>query len=214
VLSIILSPVCPHICEHLWSEVLQNDGLVVEQLWPKLPEEDRMLTRKASILRSALRNFRLEKDKSGKPAKGKDPLPTNKATIFVAKEYLPFQQTVLKALDEIELDENNEPVEKDYMRKFQAHPDIKAIPKDQAKGVMPFANFVIKGDVKTRGKEALELELPFDERAMLEERKDVIMRQLKIDSLEFGVPSDPCEADAKNRRGAATPGSCVIVFHG
>merc|ERR1719201_2222433 len=119
VLSIILSPVCPHICEHLWSEVLKNDGLVVEQLWPKLPEEDRMLTRKASILRSALRNFRLEKDKSGKPAKGKDPLPTNKATIFVAKEYLPFQQTV------------------------------------------------IKGDVKTRGKEALELELPFDERAML-----------------------------------------------
>jgi len=214
VLSIILSPVCPHICEHLWTEVLKNDGLVVEQLWPKLPAEDRMLTRKASILRSALRNFRLEKDKSAKPAKGKDPPATNKATIFVAKEYLPFQQTVLKVLDEIELDENNEPVEKDYMRKVQAHPDIEAIPKDQKKGVMPFANFVIKGDVKARGKEALELELPFDERAMLEERKDVIMRQLKIDSLAFGVPSDPCEADAKNRRGTATPGACVIVFHG
>ena len=40
-----------------------------------------------------------------------------------------------------------------------------AIPKDQKKGVMPFANFVIKGDVKARGKEALELELPFDERS-------------------------------------------------
>ena len=33
-----------------------------------------------------------------------------------------------KAPAQIELDENNEPVEKDYMRKVQAHPDIEVRP--------------------------------------------------------------------------------------
>ena len=39
VMAIILSPICPHMCEHIWS-VLGKEGLVVEQLWPNLPAED------------------------------------------------------------------------------------------------------------------------------------------------------------------------------
>jgi leucyl-tRNA synthetase len=210
VLAIILSPVCPHMCEHLWSFVLENKGLVCEQLWPKLPKEDRVVSRKYAVLNGALRAFRLEKEKA---TKGKNPLPTSKATVFVAKEYLPFQQVVLKVLDTVELDADNVPVEKDFMRKLQQHPDIQGLPKDQAKGAMPFANFVMANDVKARGKEALALELPFDERAMYEERMDVIVRQLKVEELTFASPSDPCAADPKNKRALATPSKPVIVFY-
>merc|ERR1719375_983020 len=45
VMAIILSPICPHMCEHIWS-VLGKEGLVVEQLWPNLPAEDKLTTRK------------------------------------------------------------------------------------------------------------------------------------------------------------------------
>ena len=67
----------------------------VEQLWPNLPAEDKLTTRKFGMLRSALRTFRLEKEKL---LKGKNPPPVTKATIFIAKEYLDWQQTCLKVL--------------------------------------------------------------------------------------------------------------------
>ena len=64
---------------------------------------------------------------------------------------------------------------KEFMRTFQTMPEVKAIPKENAKGVMPFASYVMNNDVKLRGKEALELTLPFDELSMLSDRKDVIV---------------------------------------
>lgn len=212
---ILLAPVCPHICEHIWQNILQEPGMVVNAPWPVVPDEDKLLSRKANYVRKALRSFRLDKEKA---AKGKKPEPTTNAIIFVARKYKPFQEAALKALDSIELDATNTPVEKDHMRTLKDHPLIKGIDKADAKFVMPFASFMLQNDVKAIGKAALALELPFDEKAMLEARKDVIMRQLNVgqavETITFAYAEDDCPQDAKNKRANAIPGAPVIVFHG
>jgi leucyl-tRNA synthetase len=163
------------------------------------------------MLRSALRSFRLEKEKL---LKGKNPPPVSKATIFVAKEYLDWQQTCIKALGTFELDSQNQPVlGKEFMRTFQTMEEVKAIPKENAKMVMPFASYVMNNDVKLRGKEALELTLPFDELSMLSDRKDVIVRQLGVTELRFCLSTAACAEDTKNKRLEAKPGNPCIVFH-
>jgi leucyl-tRNA synthetase len=71
----------------------------------------------------------------------------------------------------------------------------------------------MNNDVKLRGKEALELTLPFDELSMLSDRKDVIVRQLGVTELRFCLSTDACAEDTKNKRLEAKPGNPCIVFH-
>merc|ERR1719352_102233 len=113
-------------CEHIWRNILKEPGLVVNAEWPEVPDEDKLLSRKANYVRKALRSFRLDKDKA---SKGKKPEPTDHAIVFIAKKYKPFQEAVLKALDSVELDDNNTPVEKDHMRALKDHELIKAVDK-------------------------------------------------------------------------------------
>ena len=56
----------------------------------------------------------------------------------------------------------------------------KALPKNEAKGLMPFASFMVRDEMAIRGAEALELQLPFDELEMLSQRVDLIKSQLKV----------------------------------
>jgi len=150
----------------------------------------------------------LEKDKL---QKAKKPQPTTHAVIHVAKEYLPHQQTALKVLASVPLGDGNVPLDKDFMRALKAHPEIEALPKQFQKLVMGFASFVMNNDVKARGRDALELQLPFDELAMLEERHDLIKRQLGVESLTFKPVVEPTD-DPKKK--VATPGQPTIEFSG
>merc|ERR1719235_3175717 len=72
---LVMSPITPHFCEHMWGQVLKNKGLIVKQKWPKPTKEvDSSLSRKYALLQSNLRTFRLDLDKFASPKKGsKDP---------------------------------------------------------------------------------------------------------------------------------------------
>ena len=35
--AVILAPIAPHTCEHLWSFLLKKEGLVIDAEWPILP---------------------------------------------------------------------------------------------------------------------------------------------------------------------------------
>ena len=34
--TLILSPICPHLCEHIWGTLLGKKGLVVRAAWPRV----------------------------------------------------------------------------------------------------------------------------------------------------------------------------------
>ena len=102
--TIILSPIAPHFCEHLWRNVLGNETLVVQEAWPTPEKEyDPFLSRQYALIQGTLRTFRLQlekfkspKKKKGQQAQGPPPTP-NKAIVFVAKSYKDWQVDVLKA---------------------------------------------------------------------------------------------------------------------
>lgn len=162
--AITLCPIAPHFAEHLWRNILKKDTLVVQQKWPEV-EVDGKLARQYALIQGSLRSFRLalEKFKQPKKKSKEKPAKPTQGTIFVAKSYQAWQVEVLKVLQGVELNEKNEPLEKNFMSRLRETESIQQFDKQVMKQAMPFASFVMSKEVKVRGTEALELELPFDE---------------------------------------------------
>ena len=109
-----------------------------------------------------------KKTPEGKAAKPEKP---THMVIFVAKAYKQWQQDVLGVLQTLELDEDNSPKNKEFMRMLKDSSVMKEMPKANIKKAMPLASFIINQEVKRRGPEALNTELPFDEAGMLRDLK-------------------------------------------
>lgn len=216
--TICLSPFAPHFCEFLWRKVLGKASLVVREKWPHPPEPpSSLLTRQYALIQGTLRSFRLQLDKfrSAGSKKKKDgpaaPKPS-RALIFVAKQYKPWQVEVLKVLQQVNIDAENNPVDKDFMKLVRDAEPVQALSKDDAKKVMPFASFVMKEEVKTRGREALEFELPFDELSMLNDLVDVIRKQLGVAEVEVVSADEAHPLGGDVQRAAAGPGNPQALF--
>eukprot|EP00931_Biecheleriopsis_adriatica_P065640 TRINITY_DN40132_c0_g1_i1.p1 TRINITY_DN40132_c0_g1~~TRINITY_DN40132_c0_g1_i1.p1 ORF type:complete len:1241 (-),score=317.82 TRINITY_DN40132_c0_g1_i1:51-3773(-) len=218
--TVTLSPIAPHFCEHMWRNVLGKESLVVREQWPTPEKEmDAVLARQYELIQGTLRSFRLQLDKIKNPKKKKKkaaqdtppPKPT-RAVIFVAKGYKDWQTAVLKVLQQEELNEENEPIDKEFMKRVREADSIKDLPKTVMKQVMPFASFVMSKDVKARGREALELELPFDEAGMLRDLSEVIKLQLDLQELEVADAAEEHPGGYEQQRESAGPAKPQIVF--
>jgi len=216
--TIVLSPIAPHTCEHLWRNVLGKETFVVQERWPTPPAVDGTLKRQYEVLQGALRFFRLEFDKFTTPKKKKkkaqdQPVmkPTH-AVIWVAKNYKQYQQDILRVLQEIELDAENAPVDPDFMRTVKNAEVMQGMQKSETKKAMAFASFMMRNEVSARGPTALDLQLPFDEKGMLNDILDVVKAQIGVPNIEV------CDAEIEHPRGcdsqreAATPGNARISF--
>merc|ERR1719341_2100840 len=73
--ALLLSPVCPHVCDHLWS-LLGKEGTILKAKWPKAGEVDLTAIQQSDYLMEAVRDFRLKliaaKTPKGKGGKGKE----------------------------------------------------------------------------------------------------------------------------------------------
>ena len=206
--TVMLFPIAPHFCEHLWQRVLkQNSSLAAAGKWPSVTTYDLALGRQFQVLQESLRNFRLELKKW----KGAE--PPKQAVVFVAKEYLPFQQKVLRMISEaVAFDSaTHEPLDKKYIAKLK---ELLPTGAESAQA-LKFAAYHIQNEVKARGVEALELNLPFDESAMLGSQEALIKKQLGVSCLVIAESTnaafDP-QANAKVKREAAIPARPTIVF--
>jgi len=215
---VIFSPIAPHFCEHVWQNVLKKDGLVVRARWPTPEgEPSPVLLRQYESLQATLRSFRLELDRLKSPKKEKkgkvaEPPPVlDRAVVFVSKGYKPYQQEILRLLQQIPLDEQNAPLDKDYMRSVRDLESVKALPQSKSKEVMGFASFMMR-EVQERGPEVLELQLPFDEAQMLQDLSEVIKRQLKIEAFEVADAAQEHPSGGDSKRDAASPGTPQILF--
>ncbi|CAI2348746.1 unnamed protein product [Caenorhabditis sp. 36 PRJEB53466] len=180
---LILSPICPHIAEHVW-QLLKKEGLIVEAAWPSTSPVDEKLALGSRFISDALAEFRARLKTYLQPKK-KSPkevvqVPTE-AVIYVAKEYPPWQKTILDIL------------EKQAKANNGALPDNKTISqligkeeslKKFAKKAMPFVQ-MIKEKFEQKGVSALASSSPIDQTAILNENIDFILNALDLDRVSI-----------------------------
>lgn len=119
--ALILSPICPHICERIWQliekvrhvcffthflSVCLQDGLIVNARWPDTLAVDEDLVKKNDFIHRVVREFRLRREALLNPKK-KDPSkkihPPVEATIFIADRYPQWKIDIMEAIKELYL---------------------------------------------------------------------------------------------------------------
>ena len=202
-LAVILSPICPHWCEHVW-EQLERPGLVVNARWPEPKPYDRLLGRSYNFLQYTIRIFRLAVLKSKKGEK--------KAYGYMADTYTEWQQGALIHMQQA-LDANGDQtlpanIMEVLKEKVMNDPVLKPFTKDCLK----FAAYV-RDDFKERGAEALELTLPYDQKAIVLDNLDYVLKSVGLEELSVHNLSEPDVPGESKKKQNALPGKPEIALY-
>ena len=105
--AIILSPICPHVAEYVWT-LIGAPGTILKTKWPVVNQPDLVLIKAGSYLNQTVHDLRLRlraymTASAAKGAKKGPVVPVEKpthATIWIAKTYPPWQSTIMTLLKE------------------------------------------------------------------------------------------------------------------
>ncbi|XP_052393301.1 leucine--tRNA ligase, cytoplasmic-like [Carassius gibelio] len=206
--TLLLAPICPHLCEHTWS-LLGKSGSIMKARWPPAGPVDEILIRSSQYLMDTAHDLRLRLKAYTQPAKGKKgdnkpPAKPTHCTIYVAKTYPPWQHSALSLLGKHYKSNNGAlPDNKVIAMELGAMPEL----KKYMKRVMPFVA-MIKDNLEKKGPRVLDLELEFDERAVLLENIVYLTNSLELDQIDVVFAS---EADEKIKE-ECCPGKPLCVF--
>ncbi|KAL4709328.1 hypothetical protein ACJJTC_007060 [Scirpophaga incertulas] len=205
----LMSPVCPHVAEHVW-QLLGHKNSILHERWPEAGEIDEAAVKASNYIMDAAHSFRIYLKSHcavKKPKKGEAPKPEekpNKAIIWVAKEYPKWQHIILTTLNELN-GSSGLPDNKTISTRLGAIPEL----KKYMKRVMPFVQ-AARESVQERGSGALSTALPFDEAALLEDNKPYLLTTLDLDSIEVKFTDDP--AASEKTREECAPGAPHVTF--
>jgi len=188
--AIIMSPIIPHFSEYVW-KLLQKVGSVRKSKWPVSGKIDDTILAQIDYLESTFHAFRLRRDaymnpKIKKGEKRVEVKPPTKASILVAKSYPSWMQKTLTILGPLVQKSNNDnntklwPDDKQVLKCLSSDEELKKLMKQ----VMPFVGS-IKEEFATKGMSAFNLELPFNEKSLLENTIENIRRTLDLSSIEI-----------------------------
>uniref|UniRef100_A0A8C9WVH4 Leucine--tRNA ligase, cytoplasmic n=1 Tax=Scleropages formosus TaxID=113540 RepID=A0A8C9WVH4_SCLFO len=206
--TLLLAPICPHLCEHIWT-LLGKPGSLMNALWPVAGPVDEVLIRSSQYLMETAHDLRLRLKAYMQPPKSKkgDNKPPEKpshCTIYVAKNYPPWQHSTLSLLGKhYKANGGKLPDNKVLAGELGALPEL----KKYMKRVMPFVA-MIKENLEKNGPRVLDLELEFDEKAVLLENIVYLTNSLELDQMDVVFAS---EADDKIREDCC-PGKPFCVF--
>ncbi|KAM9069908.1 leucine--tRNA ligase, cytoplasmic isoform 1-T1 [Sarcophilus harrisii] len=206
--TLLLTPICPHICEHVWMLLGKPDSIMKAE-WPLAGPVDEVLIRSSQYLMEVAHDLRLRLKNYMMPAKGKkvDKQPHQKpshCTIYVAKNYPPWQHTTLSVLRRhFEANEGKLPDNKVIASELGNLPEL----KKYMKKVMPFVA-MIKENLEKTGPQVLDLQLEFDEQGVLMENIVYLTNSLELDHIEVKFAF---EADDRIREDCC-PGKPLTVF--
>ncbi|XP_041358320.1 leucine--tRNA ligase, cytoplasmic-like [Gigantopelta aegis] len=200
---LMLAPICPHITEHIW-KLLGKTGSIMHAAWPNAGPIDRVLVRSSEYLMDAAHEFRLRLKAALAPSKTKKvvQMPTH-ATIWVAKRYPPWQNTILVTLKELFEANKGFPENKVIAAKLNSNPDL----KKYAKKLMPFVQ-VAKENFQKHGVKALDLTMEFDECKVLEGNLKYLTNTLEMEGIDVKFSDN---ADEKVQQDCC-PGKPFITF--
>uniref|UniRef100_A0A672RCQ1 Leucine--tRNA ligase, cytoplasmic n=1 Tax=Sinocyclocheilus grahami TaxID=75366 RepID=A0A672RCQ1_SINGR len=206
--TLLLAPICPHLCEHTWS-LLGKSGSIMKARWPTAGPVDEILIRSSQYLMDTAHDLRLRLKAYTQPAKGKKgdnkpPAKPTHCTIYVAKTHPPWQHSALSLLGKHYKSNNGAlPDNKVIAMELGAMPEL----KKYMKRVMPFVA-MIKDNLEKNGPRVLDLELEFDECAVLLENIVYLTNSLELDQIDIVFAS---EADDKVKEDCC-PGKPFCVF--
>jgi leucyl-tRNA synthetase len=222
----LITPICPHYAEHVWTDVLGKKGFAIKAGFPSFDAPNLTLQRANKYLQNVIVDFRKVLQKQTAPpkkAKRAEPAASGPkpsiGLIFVEENYGGWQEECLKIL---EANYNSEtktfkPLE-EILAALKSSPIAKMGDSKRILGqCMPFIKFK-QDETKAVGPHALDLRLPFGEFQVLEENSNLITRQLGLDSVSVHRYTD---AEAVNNLGPhlsllkqspPSPGRPSVVF--
>jgi len=210
---IILSPICPHICEHGWG-LLGKPGTILDARFPVPASEiDLSLIRQGDYIYDKVPHSfikLLEKaSKKGTPAS---------AVVYVAQTFADWKIHVLGILrrkhaegklplvTQDTMDDDSKARWKDIMMELMKDPALKSV----AKHVGPFAAFK-RDEAATVGITALDDKVPFDELALLKENTLYLADKLKL-GLETMYMTELKDASHQESASLAQPGAPSVHY--
>jgi leucyl-tRNA synthetase len=169
---ILICPICPHWSEMMWKK-LGKDGLAVKAAWPVAGEEDKLLTRQAKFLRDSLKAFR---SLAGKAKKG-----WGNASVLVSDSY---PQWKIDTINWMQGQYKDGKFADSFMKDLKDWSAKSAADKKMIKFTMQFASFM-KNEVADVGPKAMDVQLPFDQKTVLEESLKYLQSQLAIPEIDI-----------------------------
>ncbi|KAM9730341.1 leucine--tRNA ligase, cytoplasmic isoform 2-T2 [Dama dama] len=206
--TVLLAPFCPHLCEHIWTLLGKPDSIMTAS-WPLAGPVDESLIRSSQYLMEVAHDLRLRLKSYMMPAKGKktdkqSPEKPSHCTIYVAKNYPSWQHITLSVLrNHFENNSGKLPDNKVIAGELGSLPEL----KKYMKKVMPFVA-MIKENLEKMGPRVLDLQLEFDEQAVLMENIVYLTNSLELEHIEVKFAS---EAEDKVREDCC-PGKPLNVF--
>lgn len=207
--ALALSPICPHLSEFIWMDLLGKTESILKATWPKIGDIDEIVIKSSAYLMEAAREFRLKLKAAVQPPKAKKggtapkaPEKPTHATLYVAKTYPPWQCAVLSTLKAM-YEESGVPDNKVVSQKLGAMPELKKFMKK----VMPFVAWT-KERVAAQGLSVLDLTLDFDETQVLEGNLAYLLNNLQLDGMDVKFSNEANEKTQEECR----PGGPFIVF--
>mmetsp|Transcript_13147 Transcript_13147/g.15928 ORF Transcript_13147/g.15928 Transcript_13147/m.15928 type:complete len:1141 (-) Transcript_13147:440-3862(-) len=206
--TLMMTPICPHTMEHIWTKLLKRDGCAVAAPFPKvsLTDADLNLVMAGLYLQeeiSTTRNLIAKQETPKKAKKGQPVEPVGKvtgATLYVAKEFTGWHAVCLSVLRE-KFDTKAKEWAKDTeagvlaaLAKSPEAANVQGGEKMLKKLAMPFVQYK-KTEAINVGPHVLETCLPFDEKACLVDNAEMICRALNIQSFTVHY-HDSAEAQA------------------
>jgi len=198
--ALLICPICPHFAEKVW-KLLGKTGSVLKASWPSVGPIDKVALSKDKYIEDILYNFRSKIGVFLKKAKN---AKVTEAEITVS---LSFPEWHRKALEYMHTVYNKQT--KEFKPDSEMLEHFRGMNLDAAvlKKVMSLI-VELKNEVKTRGEEALQLKLPFDEKELIESSLPYVCRSLEVGKVVVKVA-------AEGQEGSAVPGkpSFAVTAH-
>jgi len=212
---IILSPICPHICEHAWGDILKKPGSILDATFPEptAPVDDGVVAQGTYVFDQISHDAIKLMEKASKQGAPID------ATIYVAKSFPEWKAAVLELMrskhkasklplvspENMKSDDTAKAQWKDIMQELMQNSSLKPFGKQLG----PFAAFK-RDEAAASGINALDDKSPFDEMELLRENAPFIKDKLKMDVfVRFMEDPSPGQGD---RAKEAQPLKPAIVF--
>jgi len=200
--TLLLTPICPHVCEHVWSNLLKQDGFVINASFPSVEKVNEVLIRSSDFVFNVGSSIRtkIASEKALAEKKKREYKKPDKAIVYVAKNYPSWQQKTIESVKEA-FEKNGKQVEK--VDKKQLNQKLKACEetKKEMKKVMPFVNDLLKQVVEVGCDEAFQLESPFDEAETMKTCNEYLVASSELEFVEFEAADPEDQAQSKARPG-------------
>ena len=210
--TIILSPLCPHACEAMYAILkLSDDVSVFNARFPDVPDSDESLRKSYEYLINSIHDFRIRlknyltaQTKVKKGAPPVSPVKPSRGTIYVAKKFPPWQQSILNKMHQLYVEKGNLPENKEMASELAKMPEL----KKYMKKVMPFAE-TRKQMVAKNGVSVFAETCPFDEGQVLRDNLVYLTGALELEVLDIKAAE---ESENVNVKDECCPLEPIIEF--